>query len=118
MKRREVFSSLTLGIVGAVSLPSWANNWTAQNLKPDSLELNTSEEDLLDDICEAIIPETDTPGSRTLQIPKFVKTKKFMSIPKTVGKCLHCAKSFEGNKDKKFCDDRCRTYFHNIRKRL
>ncbi len=73
MKRREVFSSLTLGIVGAVSLPSWANNWTAQNLKPDSLELNTSEEDLLDDICETIIPETDTPGSRTLQIPKFVK---------------------------------------------
>ncbi|MBK9508747.1 MAG: gluconate 2-dehydrogenase subunit 3 family protein [Cytophagaceae bacterium] len=73
MKRREVFSSLTLGIVGAVSLPSWANNWTAKNLKPDSLELNTSEEDLLEAICEAIIPETDTPGSRTLQIPKFVK---------------------------------------------
>lgn len=67
------FSSLTLGIVGAVSLPSWANNWTAKNLKPDSLELNTSEEDLLEAICEAIIPETDTPGSRTLQIPKFVK---------------------------------------------
>jgi len=41
-----------------------------------------------------------------------------MSIAKTTGICQHCAKSFAGNKGKKFCDVRCRTYFHNNRKRL
>lgn len=73
MKRREVFSSLTLGFVSAVSLPSWANNWSPKNLKSDNLKFNLSEESLFEAICEAIIPETDTPGAKTLEIPKFVK---------------------------------------------
>lgn len=39
-------------------------------------------------------------------------------IAKTIGICQHCEKSFEGNKGKKFCDVRCRTYFHNNKKRF
>ena len=74
MKRRKVFSTIGLGVFGIGGLPTWANAWTPAKIKNDSLNLNLAEVDLLVDLTEIIIPETSTPGARTLEISKFIKT--------------------------------------------
>ncbi len=74
MKRRAVFSTLGLSALGVGALPSWANAWTPSKINKDSLLLKAAEEDLLADLTEVIIPETSTPGAKTLEISKFIKT--------------------------------------------
>ncbi len=74
MKRRKVFSTIGLSALGIGALPSWANAWTPSKIKNDSLNFNTAEDDLLVDLTEIIIPETTTPGAKTLEISKFIKT--------------------------------------------
>lgn len=72
MKRREVFSNLGLSVLGLSTLPSWANAWTGSKLQNDSLGLSADQASLLEDLAETIIPETDTPGAKTLEIAKFI----------------------------------------------
>ena len=73
MKRREVFSNLGFSVLGLSTLPSWANAWTGSKLQNDSLGLSADQASLLEDLAETIIPETDTPGAKTLEIAKFIK---------------------------------------------
>jgi hypothetical protein len=73
MKRREVFSNLVLGALGVMALPAWANGWSGANIKKDALGLSAAETNLLEDLTDTIIPETQTPGAKTLEIAKFVK---------------------------------------------
>ncbi len=72
MNRRNVLQSISLGLGGAVALPGWANAWTPSGLK-EGILLMKSEEELLTDLSETIIPETDTPGARKLEISKFIR---------------------------------------------
>lgn len=74
MKRREVFSNLGLGALGVIALPAWANGWSGANIKKDNLGLSLDQNSLLEDLAETIIPETNTPGAKTLEIAKFIKT--------------------------------------------
>ncbi|GAB3786056.1 hypothetical protein GCM10028818_48800 [Spirosoma horti] len=70
MQRRSVLKNLAMTIGGLVSLPAWAAGWT-----PDSLgnvsTLSVDNETLLADIVETFIPETTTPGAKSLNVHKF-----------------------------------------------
>jgi hypothetical protein len=74
MKRREVFASLGASALGLLGVPAWANGWSPSNIKKDKLSLTENDESLLENICETILPETQTPGAKSLEISKFVKT--------------------------------------------
>lgn len=55
---------------GLVSLPAWANGWTPESIGQVSL-LPADQVSLLGDIVETIIPETATPGAKSLNIHQF-----------------------------------------------
>ncbi len=56
---------------GLVSLPSWASGWTPESLGKTT-GVTPSEEDLLAEIVETYIPETTTPGAKSLKVHQFV----------------------------------------------
>lgn len=70
MKRRSALKSLSLAIGGLAALPAWASSWT-----PDSIGTNTflsfNDESILAEIVETIIPETSTPGAKSLKVHQF-----------------------------------------------
>jgi hypothetical protein len=70
MKRRSAVKNLTMAVAGLVSLPAWAANWTPNSLGPVAT-LTAPEEDLFAEIVETIIPETETPGAKTLKVHQF-----------------------------------------------
>lgn len=70
MQRRNAIKNLSLAFGGLVALPSWASNWTPESIgKTSNLPLN--DEELLGDIVETIIPETTTPGAKSLKVHQF-----------------------------------------------
>jgi len=70
MQRRSALKSLTVAFGGLMSLPSWAQGWTPETVKGPSL-LSVAEEDTLAEIVETIIPETTTPGAKSLKVHEF-----------------------------------------------
>jgi hypothetical protein len=71
MKRRSALKNLTLTFGGLISLPAWAASWTPDSVGQIST-LPVSEENLLAEIVETIIPETTTPGAKSLQVHQFI----------------------------------------------
>ncbi|MCR9065561.1 MAG: gluconate 2-dehydrogenase subunit 3 family protein [Cytophagales bacterium] len=73
MKRREAVQRLGMSLGAMVALPSWAHSWSKEQF--NGLEI--SNEELLGSIVETIIPETETPGAKTvgahLYIARMVK---------------------------------------------
>lgn len=70
MKRRSAIKSLTMAFGGLASMPAWASGWTPESIgKPTNLSV--SNEALLAEIVETIIPETSTPGAKTLKVHQF-----------------------------------------------
>lgn len=71
MQRRSAIKSLSLAFGGLVSLPTWASGWT-----PDSIghtnTLTAPDENLLAEIVETFIPETTTPGAKSLNVHQFI----------------------------------------------
>jgi hypothetical protein len=70
MKRRSAVKNLGLAFAGLVSLPSWAMGWTPESIG-QSATLPAMDETLLAEIVETIIPETNTPGAKSLQVHQF-----------------------------------------------
>lgn len=72
MKRRSALKSISIAFGGIVTLPAWASSWT-----PDSIgtttTLSISDESLLAEIVETIIPETHTPGAKSLKVHQFAQ---------------------------------------------
>ncbi len=70
MQRRSVLKNLAMTVGGLISLPAWASGWT-----PDSLgyvsTVSLSDETLLGEIVETFIPETTTPGAKSLKVHQF-----------------------------------------------
>jgi hypothetical protein len=71
MKRRSAIKSLTMAFGGLASMPAWASGWTPESVGK-ATNLSVSNEALLAEIVETIIPETTTPGAKTLNIHQFV----------------------------------------------
>lgn len=71
MKRRSALKNLTFAFGGLLSLPAWASGWTPDSIGQVST-LPADEENLLAEIVETIIPETSTPGARSLKVHQFI----------------------------------------------
>ena len=62
---------MALSIGSAIILPNWANAWTTKSLQNQPFNSSFSQETLLAEIVETIIPKTDTPGAKDLGIHQF-----------------------------------------------
>ena len=70
MKRRSALKSLSMAFGGLVTLPAWASNWTPSSIGTNTA-LSVSDESILAEIVETIIPETKTPGAKSLKVHQF-----------------------------------------------
>lgn len=70
MQRRSALKNLTMAVGGLMSLPAWASSWTPESIGSFST-LSVMEEDTLAEIVETIIPETATPGAKSLKVHQF-----------------------------------------------
>ena len=71
MKRRTALKSLIVATGGLVNLPAWATGWTPETIGQTSY-VSLNEETLLAELVETFIPETTTPGAKTLKVHQFV----------------------------------------------
>jgi hypothetical protein len=72
MQRRAALKTFALSIGSTLVLPSWVNAWSNETLHTTDRILSPSQEALLAEIVETIIPKTDTPGAKELNVDKFV----------------------------------------------
>ncbi|WP_080241267.1 gluconate 2-dehydrogenase subunit 3 family protein [Spirosoma rigui] len=73
MERRSALITLAGAVAGLVSLPAWASGWSAETTRPTRTLLSAAQSDLLADIVETIIPKTDTPGAKELNVHQFIE---------------------------------------------
>lgn len=72
MQRRAALKTFALSIGSTLVLPSWANAWSNETLHQLTSIHSPSQEALLAEIVDTIIPKTDTPGAKDLTVDKFV----------------------------------------------
>jgi hypothetical protein len=72
MNRRAVIKNLVLVVGGAALLPSCLKNNSSTTITLKNLNINSDQEKLIGDICETIIPKTNTPGAKDLNLHLFV----------------------------------------------
>ncbi|WP_337042517.1 gluconate 2-dehydrogenase subunit 3 family protein [Emticicia sp. 17c] len=72
MQRRAALKTFALSIGSTLVLPSWANAWSKETLQQSSIILTPLQETLLAEVVGTIIPKTDTPGAKDLNVDKFV----------------------------------------------
>lgn len=72
MQRRSAVKNLALSIGAAIVLPSWANAWSKDSFKNISTKMSAFQENVLAEMVETIIPKTNTPGAKELNIQRFV----------------------------------------------
>ena len=73
MERRSALITLAGAVGGLISLPIWASGWTSETVRPTHHLSSSGQNDLLADIVETIIPVTDTPGAKALNVHQFVQ---------------------------------------------
>lgn len=71
MQRRSAVKNIALSLGSAIVLPAWAKAWSSETVKKSILLINTSQETLLAEISETIIPKTDTLGAKDLKVHLF-----------------------------------------------
>jgi len=72
MNRRLAIKQVLILAGGVVLLPSCLRNEGKSTLSLSNLDISLSQEQLLADIAEIIIPKTDTPGAKDLKLHLFV----------------------------------------------
>lgn len=72
MERRTAIKQLLIVAGGLVLVPSCMGGPEKPSIDLANLDLSAADENLLAAIAEAIIPETDTPGAKTLNLHLFV----------------------------------------------
>ncbi len=72
MQRRQAVTAIATGFAGAFVLPTWAVNWKQETLKNTNF-LSPELAVALSEIVETIIPETNTPGAKSLAIDKLIE---------------------------------------------
>ncbi|GAB3911653.1 hypothetical protein GCM10028803_53640 [Larkinella knui] len=71
MKRRSALKSLIVATGSLVTLPAWATGWTPETVGQLTFA-SLDEEMMLAELVETFIPETTTPGAKSLKVHQFV----------------------------------------------
>ena len=74
MQRRTALKNLLIVAGGTILLPSCVQNGKKVSIPLDNLKISADQEELLAQICETLIPATDTPGAKELGVHQFVLT--------------------------------------------
>lgn len=64
---------MAVALGGLISLPAWAEGWNKTSVASLQAFLSPTQDALLADIVETIIPATDTPGAKALGVHSFVQ---------------------------------------------
>lgn len=77
MDRREVIKNIALMLGGAFSAPTLMamENWenaTKANINGVPFSLTSTQQKIVAEIAEMIIPKTDTPGAKDVGVPAFI----------------------------------------------
>src|ERR1700742_2724829 len=72
MDRRTVIKNLALAIGGAALLPACIKGSGGNYIALKHLNFTSDQENLVADFCETVIPKTDIPGSKDLNLHVFV----------------------------------------------
>jgi hypothetical protein len=72
MQRRVALKNMAAA-AGLISLPAWASGWSKSTVTSASSLLSPSQDAVLAEIVETIIPATDTPGARELGVHSFIQ---------------------------------------------
>lgn len=72
MNRRTAVKNLFIIAGGLALLPSCLREKGGASIVLTKLKVTSAQEDLLADLVEALIPETDSPGAKTLNLHLFV----------------------------------------------
>ena len=71
MQRRNLLKTVALGFGGMITMPVWAENWNQQAFQ--NLSFSPSDDALLCEIVGTILPETSTPGAKSLGVHKLIQ---------------------------------------------
>lgn len=74
MNRRNLIKVLGVSAVGLATVPLWLDNWTSDSLPEVASGANGKQKMLLADLTGIIIPATEIPGARELEVDKFILT--------------------------------------------
>ena len=72
MKRREAIKTISLAACGSALFAACVREARHASVSLENMTITGDEEALLAEVCETIIPETDMPGAKTLNIHHFV----------------------------------------------
>ncbi len=71
MQRRNLLKSVALGVGSLAIMPAWANSWNQNTFT--NLNFSISDDALLGEIVGTILPETTTPGAKSLGVHKLIQ---------------------------------------------
>jgi len=72
MDRRTVLKNLAIVAGGAILLPSCLKKPNDDTITLKKIKLSDTQQKLVGDVCETIIPKTSTPGAKDLRVNLFV----------------------------------------------
>jgi len=72
MQRRKVIKGIALSMGSLVSLPAWATSWNAATIGKQFFS-SINNEALLAELVDTIIPSTDSPGAKSMNVHQFVQ---------------------------------------------
>lgn len=72
MQRRNLLKTVAIGFGGIVTMPSWAEGWNQTSFS-NNLSFSTADDALLAEIVDTILPETKTPGAKSLGVHKLIQ---------------------------------------------
>ncbi|MBO0952446.1 gluconate 2-dehydrogenase subunit 3 family protein [Fibrella sp. HMF5405] len=58
---------------GLLALPAWANAWTRSTVAANHALLDPTQAEILTELVDTLIPASDTPGAKALNVPDFVQ---------------------------------------------
>ena len=73
MNRRDSLKTLMITSGALISLPSWADGWTLDNLMLGKSSFTFEEQDLLTSVADTIIPAGNSIGAVTVGVDKFLQ---------------------------------------------
>lgn len=68
-----MLKTMAVAAGGLISLPAWAKGWTSETVRSTHPFLTPGQDELLAEVAETIIPATDTPGAKALNINQFIR---------------------------------------------